>query len=639
MELTVSTVTHETTTLREAPAAIFVITPEMIRRSGARTLPELFRMVPGMDVARIDGNTWAVSARGFNSSFSNKMLVQIDGRTLYTPIYSGVYWDTVDFPFEDIERIEIIRGPGATVWGANAVNGIINILTKSSEKTQGGLLVGGTGSVERLFGTARYGGTLGKQGHYRGWAKAFNRNGGSINTAGGSPHDALWNARGGFRTDWRLSDRDDLQVQGSYFHSDADLRHSLPLPVAPFVMPTVTDEESNGGNLLAHWRRELGEKSRLSLKGYWDHVQRNFSDNSGALGWDTLDLDFYHQFPLGRRHQFTYGVGGRAQMVKVGQSGFDGGFFLQGSSRNLYVASGFVQDEITLVDKKLIFTTGSKFEHNSFTGFEVQPSARLAFIPSPKHSLWVSVARAVRTPSLLEDDLNVTLTALSTAPLVYATLVGNPGFDSEKLWAYEAGYRFQPVRRFSLDMAFYHNRYSDLGILVPGALTPATTPPGATLSPFFIDNRMTAQTYGACIRTTYEALPRWHLALSYALHHDQLNPDPTLAAFFQTIAKAGEGQTPAHQVYLQSQLDLPLNFEFDVAGRFVSKLHGFNPSGTAGVPDTVKAYVEMDARVAWQATPRLEFSLVGQNLLHHHHGEFGRIQTKRSVYGKVTWEF
>jgi iron complex outermembrane receptor protein len=642
MKIKVNTVSRTESTVGHSPAAVFVITREMIARSGATVLPELFRMVPGMDVARIDGNKWAVSVRGFNQRFGDKLLVQVDGRTVYNPLFSGVYWDAVDYPLEDIERIEVIRGPGASVWGANAVNGIINVITRRAKDTQGGLLSGGGGTEEHGFGTLRYGSKGGEKLHWRVYGKGFTR--GEQFSQVGDPNDRWWGVSGGLLVDGQVNERDSFTFQGDFLSSEAGRKDLRPMVAAPFVLTNVETEVTHSGNMLARWSRQLDHDSGWTLRAYWDHVQRKGDNGFVDLRWDTFDLDFQHQLPRRNRQRIVYGLGYRYVDAFLGPSASDGGFAVSFPSPNRHpqLFSAFAQDQIVLVDDKLSLTLGSKLEHNDFTGFEVQPTTRLLWTPTGLHSVWAAVSRAVRTPNLSEDGIGTRQLPVSTSPLVFPQLTGSPDFESEELMAYELGYRAQPTDPFSIDLALFYNVYDKLRVAVPGALKPSAAPRTLDL-PLSFQNRMKGKTYGAELSTAWKLADWWRFHGAYTLVKMNLHADPTLPAGTRNNAEAAEGQSPQQQIYLQSSWDGPRQLRFDLIGRFVDRLHGFNPTGVGG-GDVIDDYASLDARVGWKPRKSLELAIVGQNLLDNHHPETGTaqflrsspVQGRRGVYGKVT---
>ena len=639
LKIEVTTVSRTESTVGESPAAIFVITSEMIRRSGATTIPELFRMVPGMDVARIDNNKWAVGARGFNQRFAGNLLVQIDGRTLYNPIFSGVYWDTVDYPLEDIERIEVIRGPGASVWGANAVNGVINIITKSAKDTMGGRVSGGGGTEEQGFGEFKYGGKASDNLYYRVYGKGFNRD--EQFSAQGNSHDGWWDTSAGLRLDWQASDRDAVMFEGGYFHAEAGRLDFRPLATAPFYYTNAEYDVSSGGNVVARWAHTVDEKSNWALQAYWDHVKRN--STHGLLGqrWDTYDIDFQHQFPLGERQTILYGFGYRLLNAVLARSAADNGFDLLWDPSRLtrQVFSAFVQDQIVVVEDTFTLTLGTKLEHNDITGVEVQPTARLLWTPTKKQSVWAAVSRAVRIPSLLEDELRTKTLTTPGSPVIVESR-GNSDLAAESVLAYELGYRAQVTGQVAFDIATFYNVCHDL---IGSRIGPTEVDPPITIKPANRANTLQGETEGVEVAANWQPVPWWRLNGAYTFLEMQLHRASGLPA----TAEAAERQSPEQQIHLQSAWDLPGHVEFDLIGRFVDRLQGFNPGGVPGVPNTVNGYVTMDARLSWRPRKTLEFQVVGQNLLQSHHPEFGTsptvrsplVEIQRAVYGKVTWWF
>ncbi len=399
LQLEVTSAAKKPQKLANTAAAIFAITADDIRRSGATSIPEALRMVPGLQVARIDANKWAITSRGFNGRFANKLLVLIDGRSVYTPSFSGVYWEVQDTLLADVDRIEVIRGPGAALWGANAVNGIINIITKHARDTRGSLLTAGAGTEERGFGSLRYGTALSDAAFLRFYAKYFNRDS-SVDPEGQDTSDAWEMVRSGLRLDWQLTDHDDLTVQGDVYHGDAAQTLSLPSFLPPFRERRTVDIDWAGGNLLARWQHRFSELSNLTLRAYYDRTDRDEKDIIRETR-DTFDLDVQHQFSWGSRQDIIWGLGYRFTDDKFTSSPF---ITIQPNSRSQHLFSAFVQDDITLIKDRLHVILGSKFEHNDYTGFEIQPTARLLWTPHKRHTVWTSISRAVRTPSRGDND-------------------------------------------------------------------------------------------------------------------------------------------------------------------------------------------------------------------------------------------
>jgi len=641
MDIEVTTVTRKESTMGESAAAVSVIGQEDIRRSGATTMAELFRRVPGMNVARIDNNKWAVSARGFNDRFSNKLLVQRDGRTIYDPIFAGVIWNAVDYPLEDIERIEVIRGPGASLWGANAVNGIINIITKSAKKTEGGLFSAGGGSQEGKFGAVRYGGKIEDKVDYRVYAKAFERE--KQFSQLGDTHDRWDGASTGMRVDWRQSSLDSVTMQGDYLHSDAESQDPDLQMTPPFISLLPNRSVSKSGNILGRWTHMTDEQSSWTLQAYWSR----FDTRRKAVGIsndnDSYDLDFQHQFPIGDQHKFIYGLGYRYVDQTTGNSLSDDGLSLSWLKNRFFLStySAFLQDEYVLVPYTLSVFLGSKFEHNDFTGIEVQPTGRLLWTPTHRQTLWAAVSRAVRTPSISEEAIELSATFPTTLPSgaqLFPRLTGNPDLDSARLIAYELGYRAQVLETFSLDSALFYNHYDRLVLAVPQSIQGGFAP-GTAILPVRFENRMDGETYGVEIGADWRPAKWWRLYGTYSFLKMKLYPDRSLPERTRADAESAEGRSPQQQAFLQSSFNLPQDVEFDLIGRFVDSLPGFAP----GIP----SYFSLDARAAWRPRKDLEISLVGRNLLDDHHPEFGVssiiatpvVEIRRNVYAKVSWRF
>ncbi|MBI2950411.1 MAG: TonB-dependent receptor [Verrucomicrobia bacterium] len=620
MDIEVTTVSRSPQKVSQSAAAVAVITQEDIRRSGATTIAEALRMAPGLNVARIDSSRWAISSRGFNDFFANKLLVLIDGRSVYTPLFSGVFWDVQDTLLEDIERIEVIRGPGASLWGANAVNGIINVITKSTSETQGGLISGGGGKEETGFGGIRYGGKLGDNAHYRVYAKYFSRDD-FVYPDGRDAFDEWDVIRGGFRTDWRMSQTDSLTVQGDYYDGTIGQRITgLPLPV---LMTTLEGPANvSGGNLLGSWKHAFSESSDLGLQLYYDRTER--FDRVHRETRDTYDLDFQHRLPLGSRQEFMWGLGYRYTRDDLadGKDG-SGNFAFLPPERGDQLFSAFLQDEVILIEDLMRLTLGSKFEHNDYTGFEIQPSVRLLLTPHASHTFWVAASRGIRSPSRFEHTI-----AGWIGP---AYLVGNSDFESEKLTAYEVGYRWQAMKQLSFDATGFYHDYADLrGAEVIGFRT-AFPPPAPPFPVFRTSNILDGETYGAEVGANWNATDRWRLNAGYSLLKMQLhNRGLDIAG-----DEHAEGNSPQQQFHVRSYLDLPYHLQLDSAVYYVDNLPNRRVPG----------YVRLDARLGWRPRSDLELSVAVQNILDDKHPEFGAgflvepVEVERSVYAKITWRF
>jgi len=617
MNVEVTSVSRRPERLLDAASAIQVITQEDIRRSGATSIPEALRLADNLQVAQKNAHDWAISARGFNTALGNKLLVMIDGRTVYTPLYSGVFWDAQDYLLEDIDRIEVISGPGGTLWGANAVNGVINIITKSAADTQGLYTEAGGGSQPKGFAGARYGGLLASDTQFRVYAKYFDR-GDAVLDNGQSESDSWRQGRAGFRIDSQASVRDKLTLQGDAYDGHADEQ-------------TGGTTGMSGGNVLGRWTRTLSNESDLTLQSYFD--QTHLSDPvppllvsglqfspAGNLYDDltTYDVDFQHRFRLGARNRVIWGLGFRRTHDAVANAPALG-FFPTILNQNLY--SAFVQDEIAL-RRNLSFTLGTKLEHNDYTGFEFEPNARLSWILSSNQALWTAVSRAVRAPSRIDRDLS------EGTPPYLVLLKGGSDFDSETMIAYELGYRAQMSERFTTSISSFYNKYDHVRST---SFTPAT------ILPLFFANNLEGDTYGLEFSGNYQVSDGWSLHAGYTLLEEHLRVKP---GQFDLDNALNETADPKHQFSIRSSLNLPRRVELDTGLRWVDTLHTNN----GPIIGTVPSYFELDSRVAWHVSARLELSLAGQNLLHSHHPEYGypdptRVEIQRSVYGKFAWRY
>lgn len=613
--------------LVDSAAAAYIITDEDIRRSGVTTIADALRMAPGLEVAKVDAHTWAVTARGFNDTFANKLLVMIDGRTVYTPLFSGVFWDVQDTMMEDIDHIEIIRGPGSTLWGANAVNGVINIVTKNAAQTVGGLATAGAGTEERGFGAIRYGGSITEEVHYRTYVKYFQRDG-QVLPGGADARDDWRMLRGGFRLDWTPGHNSRAEpegapslmtLEGDIYGGHVDQTFDIVVPGTPVRSRFAHDSQQvDGGNLLGRWKHNFSDEQSLQIQTYFDRTHRDVIIIQEQR--DTFDLDAQHRFKIGERNDIIWGGGYRMTRDEVRNTPT---VALLPDSRTLNLFSMFAQDEISIVDRTLRFIVGSKLEHNDFTGWEIQPGGRVLWTPATNQSVWASVTRAVRTPSRAEDDVRVNTVF---APGAVAAFLGNPHIGSEDLIAYELGYRVQPATQVSFDIATFYNDYDKL------RTSEFRSPPPGTVFAQVIGNEMHGETYGAELATTWQPVEWWRLRGSYTYLQVQLELDKSNNPRNQGT----EHSSPQNQFMLRSTLDLPKQWEFDCAFRYVDSL------STLGVP----SYFSLDARLAWRPIPQLEAAIVGQNLLDHQHAEFAPTtirtlptEVQRGVYGKLTWRF
>jgi iron complex outermembrane receptor protein len=635
MNIQVTSVSKTPEKARQAAAAVYVITGEDIRRSGATSIAEALRMAPGLEVARLTGNRWAISSRGFNDILTNKLLVLIDGRSVYSPLFAGVFWGVQDTLLEDIERIEVVRGPGATLWGANAVNGVINVITKSAKDTQGGLVSAGGGTEELGFGAVRYGGKIGQNVAIRGYVKYFDRDDQAL-ANGKDAFDEWQMGRGGFRLDWDAAPDDRVMFQGDAYAGSAGEAAQAGFLTPPFSRQMTGHGDIAGGDVLGRWTHTFTPSSSMQMQLYYDRTDREDVGVVHRELCDTVDFDFQHQFSLGERQKVVWGAGYRLVADSVDPGALAS---FNPASRTTNLFSAFVQDEISLLKDKLALTVGSKFEHNDFSGFEIQPSARLLWTPQAHHTIWASVSRAVRCPARADQDLRAKVTALPPgaiapgSPVALVSLFGDKDFKSEQLLAYELGYRVQPHSKLSLDFAGFYNVYDDLATREDGAPFPERIPaPPHLVVPRTLANKMDGQNCGGEAVVTWQAQKWWRLSANYSFLSMHLHPD---RGSTNTLAENAERESPRNQVMLRSLMDLPRNVALDVALRYVDRLPAIH----------VPAYIEGDVRVGWKPTKKLELSLVGQNLFDNQHPEFHRDPTfpstevQRSVYLKVMFKF
>jgi iron complex outermembrane receptor protein len=627
MNIEVITASKKQQKLSQTPAAVFAITQEDIRRSGMTNIPDLLRMVPGVQVAQAQAGQWAVSARGFNGTYSNKLLVLVDGRSVYSPIDSGVFWDEQNLFLENIERIEVIRGPGATLWGSNAVNGVINIITKTASETQGALATAGTGNQGRREAAVRLGGAAGSKGHYRISTK-YSR-GASLEAP--SDRSAIGGQRlltASMRADWALSSRDSLTVHGSVFHSSSGIRLNASL-LAPDLRPDL-NVESSGVNLAANWSRTESERSKSELRIFFSHPER--SEALWGNSYSIIDVDFNRERPISESHDLIWGVGFRDSALHTSGSRYAS---FSPPSRNDALFSGFVEDQWAVLHDRLYLILGSKFEHNDFGGVEIQPGARVLWTPDSRHTLWAAVARSVREPSMVETNLRANRPD-SVAPNgmpIHLRYFGDPSVRSEGALTEELGYRLQARQRFSLDVAAHHTLYTHLRTFEPGDPVLALDPrPSLTVDTRFA-NLMRGEAYGVEVASNWKLTERWRLAPSYSWLRLAMRPDG--GSKDQVTGKSVEGQSPSHQFQVRSNLDLSTKVQLDGAAYFNGALPHY----------AIRAYTRLDVRLGYRPRPDLELSLSGQNLQGGRHAEFdsatsyARATIGRGVLLKLTWGF
>jgi len=598
MNIEITSVSKTAAPLSTAPAAIYVITHEDVMRSGATSIPEVLRLAPNLQVVQISASNYTITARGFSGNsadqnFSDKLLVLIDGRSVYSPLYSGVYWDAQDVLLQDIERIEVISGPGATLWGANAVNGVINIITRDSADTQGGYVTVGGGNLEKNA-AVRVGGSLSDDATYRVYVKGFER--GSLDVPSGASADDGWSkTQAGFRTDWTPA-ANTVTVQGDVYRANEN-------------QVGTTDLSITGANVLARWQRQLAVGSALQIQAYYDETQRFNGGGGGAFVLNTYDLELQHGFALGSANNVVWGAGER--ISRYGITNTASLLFLP-ERRTLNLANAFVQDAISL-STELKLTLGAKLEDDPYSGATPLPNARLSWNVNDTSFLWSAVSRAIRSPTPFDRDV---VEYLGTTLF----LTGGPNFRPEKLTAYELGYRGQPTSRVSISFSTFYNVYDDLRSL---EFDPTT------LLPLRWGNLMDGHTYGAEAWVNYQARDWWVVTLAFTQMYESLH---FKAGGSGLLGIAQAGDDPSHQAHLRSSMNLGSDLTLDADLRYV---------GTLPNPE-VHAYEELNARFGWHISTQWDAALSGQNLLHAHHQEFTvppSDAVARSVMLNARWRF
>lgn len=602
----VTSVSKREQSLVDSAAAISVLTNDDIRRSGATSVAETLRLVPGMNVGQINSSQWSISSRGFSGQYANKLLVMVDGRAVYTPTLAGVYWDLQQSMLQDVDRIEVIRGPGGTLWGANAVNGVISIESKSARDTQGGLFYAGGGDVHLTSEGVRYGGKIGENTYYRVFG-SYQLSDSYEQPVGGSAMDRWYSESGGFRIDHYQGEDTHFTWQGDATAVD------------------INEHASDGYNVntLGRWTREFAERSSVEVQAYYDRTYRN-EITRAAPTVDTFDITAQQTFGVGDRNDVIWGLGYRFIANETEQT--TPAILVRDGDLDLQLFSAFIQDEFKVIPDKLTLTAGTKLEHNDFTGFEIQPSVRAVFKPTENQTLWAAISRAVRTPDILEDSDMFAVRIGEPIPGAggpyVPRIVGTANPDAEVLWAYEMGYRIQPEKRVNVDLALFYNDYDrliDFGT-TPDAFVPGV-PEGTAEFPLM--NLQSGHTYGGEASVTVEPVDQWRLSASYSLLLADIEGQP--------IGSPAMADT-------QQQAILRSNYDFGKAS-IDAQIRAVDQE------EAVDAYVTADVRLSYRPTDTLELSLVGQNLLDAGHQEatqfFGTTNgtVPRGFYARVTWKY
>jgi iron complex outermembrane receptor protein len=631
MDLTIETSSKKKKKQFNESASTYVITQEDISRSGVTSLPEALRLAPGVHVARITANQWAISIHGFNEHFSNKLLVLIDGRSVYSPLFSGVYWDAQDVLLENVKRIEVVRGPGTALWGSNAVNGVINVITYSAKETQGVETTAGYGTEEKGFGSLRYGGKWGEKTHYRVHGKHYNRDdGGTFNQRPANDDSSM--TSGGIHVDSALTENQSLLITGNAYDGKMGQAGDVHDLNSPNFSRSINDNVwLNGENILARWTNQEEDRKNWALQAYYDHTNREDSV-LGTQEVNIADLDFQRHFAWLSNQEIAWGLQYRYVNNKLNSGTL---VRLNPTERDTHLYSAFLSDEVSLFQDQFKLNIASRFEHNDFTGFEIQPTARMTWLINDRNTFWGAISRSVKVPSISDQD-SVFEPPVQTGGLPIAiNIAGNKGFDTEKLISYELGYRTQPIHDVQIDIATFFNDYDDLRTFEKKN-TYSLQNPFRIVIPYEFGNKMKGHVYGVDLSAKWYINSWWNINAGYSyaetdLHLENDSTD-TLSLSLPVFANS-----PEQMLSLRSAWDIQKNWKIDLWMRYVDKLES----------TYVNAYVNMDARVAWKASRNVELSVVGQNLLDRQQLQFFRdtatklynSEVQRSVYFKIKLDF
>lgn len=639
MQMEITSASKKQQKLAETASAIYALSHDDIRRSGATSLPELLQMVPGVEAAVINDHTYAIGIRGLNGQWNNKLLVLIDGRSVYTRTFSGVYWDSHNIPLEDIERIEVIRGANAALWGANAVNGVINIITKNSAATQGTLLRTTLGTHGNRDALARHGSALGDNGHGRVYVSG-ERHGNSAGLGGGSVEDAWKSVRAGARGDWEFASGTRLMAQAETYRIESDNPKfdgadalATLLPIGSFI-----DPESNveGHSLHVALTRAYGLTSEWTAQLSLGRVDR---DEFLGMAEDNIDLDFQHRFQPLEHHDLVWGMNARYRRDHTTPTAFIGLDPIDASDVN---ASLFFHDEISLANDRFRLAIGTRFEHDEHNKWEVQPSLRGLWNLGDNQKLWAAVSRAARTPSRVDRDLMVNLPLPFAIPefnlaQLAVALRGDKAFKTETMLSYELGYRLRPTPTTSLDLALFHNRYDDLRTLGFGGIRPG---PAGLIIDIPLRNTLEGEVWGGELVVNWAPNNQWRLELFWS---EQRQTFRDQGFTFGLPPEAMAGSSPERQIGFRSDWDITAAWSANLQLKYVGALpNRFNPVMLGG---GIGSYVDADLTVSWRPTPQLSLALLGKNLLDKSRLEFSSetggspAAIRRAAYLRATWNF
>jgi len=633
MDLSVETSSKQHKKQFNESASVYVITQEEISRSGVTSLPEALRLAPGVHVARISANQWAISIHGFNERFSNKLLVLIDGRSVYSPLFAGVYWDAQDVLLQNVKRIEVVRGPGTALWGSNAVNGVINVITFSAKETQGIESTAGYGTEEQGFGSLRYGGALGGKTHYRIHGKYYNRDdGGAFYGQAANDNSSL--GSGGIHVDSDLTENDSVLVTGNAYDGNMGQSGNVPDINSPSFTRLINDDVNvTGENLLARWTNQKEEHKNWALQVYYDHTSRKDSV-LGNQEVNVTDLDFQRHFAWLSNQELAWGLEYRYINNKLDSGSL---VSLNPKERDTHLYSAFLSDEISLFRDQFKFNLASRFEHNDLTGFEIQPTARMTWLIDDSNTFWGAVSRSVKVPSISDQNAifepNIRDIGLSFPAVI--NVAGNKGFNSEKLISYELGYRTHFSDGIQLDIATFFNDYDDLRTFEEGQVFFLQNPFRYVL-PFGFDNNMKGHAYGLDLSANWHINAKWRMNAGYSYAKTNLYLKNASTDRF-SLSLPIFANSPQQMLSLRSSWDIQSNWKIDLWMRYVDSLESTN----------VNAYVNMDARLAWQASRTVELSVVGQNLLENQQLQFFtdtatklyNSEVERSVYVRIKLDY